>query len=81
MGLLGAGLIFFSTYLYSLESTNLFLQFLQVLFEPAGWFTAWTGLDEIYYNVKQKEPDLKFYEKMYKSEIKFVEYNPKEELN
>lgn len=50
------------------------LKVLLVLLEPAGWFTAWTGLDEIYYTAEQKRPDLEFYRKMSDVEIVFVSY-------
>lgn len=50
--------------------THVFL----VLLEPAGWFTAWTGLDEIYYTARQKKPDLDFYQKMASVEILFISY-------
>lgn len=51
-----------------------FGRLLLVLLEPAGWFTAWTGMDQFYYTAKSKQPDLDFYHKMVRSSISFVSY-------
>ncbi len=76
-GLLLAGLgvlfLFISAYLYTL-SEKLFIYLLIVIFEPAGWFSVWTGLDQWYYTAKSKKPDAAFYEKMSKADISFVGY-------
>jgi len=45
--------------------------FLRVLFEPAGWFSIWFGLEQIFYKAGEKKPDLEFYKKMSKVEITF----------
>jgi len=47
------------------------LTLLLILLEPAGWFTAWTGLDQLYYTAKAKEPEAEFYDKMVAAEIIF----------
>jgi hypothetical protein len=74
MALFGVFMILIATYLLSLSSDSLFVHFLIVVLEPGGWFTAWTGLDEIYYTAKQKKPDLEFYKKMVHAEITFHAY-------
>ena len=74
MAITGIILIMVATYFFSLASENIFIHLLIVILEPAGWFTAWTGLDEIYYTAKQQMPDLEFYQKMTKSEISFHQY-------
>ena len=74
MASLGVFFIMIAGYLLSLSSHKLFVQFMIVVLEPAGWFTAWTGLDEIYYTTRQKKPDLEFYHKMTQSEIVFHPY-------
>jgi hypothetical protein len=45
-----------------------------VVLEPAGWFTIWTGLDTILFKSKEKLPELEFYDKMSRAEIKFDTY-------
>ncbi len=45
---------------------------LLVLLEPAGWFTAWTGLDQLYYTANAKKPEMDFYSKMVAAEITFT---------
>lgn len=73
MALSGVIMIFIATYLFSLKSESWIITFLQVLLEPAGWFTAWTGLEDIYYTGRELKKNLDFYEKMSKSEISFIE--------
>ncbi len=45
-----------------------------VVLEPAGWFSAWTGLDKLFSKMLNKHPDIDFYEKMAKVEVKFHSY-------
>lgn len=68
----GACLIFTATLLYSLEGFAFNLLF--VMFEPAGWFTLWNGLDKIFIAPKDKQPELDFYRKMAKVRINFYGY-------
>lgn len=42
-----------------------------VLFEPAGWFLLWMGLDHLVTTSKETKEELNFYSKMIKSEILF----------
>ena len=76
MTLFGVSMILLAAYLYSIIGSqfNLFIHFLIFLFEPAGWFTAWTGLDQIFYTSKEKKPDLEFYDKMTHADIVFLSY-------
>jgi hypothetical protein len=48
--------------------------FLIVLFEPAGWFLFWEGLDLVIFESKRKNPDFEFYEKMSNSRVYFYRY-------
>jgi len=57
-----------------IQSSKFISHLLIILLEPAGWFTFWTGLDQIFYEAKTKLPDLEFYEKMTKVNIKFYSY-------
>lgn len=74
MGLAGVFMIMIAAFVLSIEIQNWLTHFLVVLLEPAGWFTAWTGLDEIYYTTRERKPDLEFYKKMTQAEIKFHPY-------
>ncbi len=73
MAVLGATLIFIATLLAS-YTNNFFFKFFEILLEPAGWFTAWTGLDMVFYTIKEKKPDLDFYHKMSEADIRFSSY-------
>lgn len=77
----GYSLIFFgiltmvgATFLYSLSQKTFFINLLVILFEPAGWFLFWTGLDQFFYSLKQKKVEWEFYEKMARCEITFMPY-------
>ncbi len=58
--------------LFRYPENNLFVNFLIILFEPAGWFFFWEGLDQIVFESKKARPDLEFYEKMANSDIIFL---------
>jgi len=74
MALGGALMLIAAMFISVYGEEYLALQMLLVLLEPAGWFTAWTGLDEVYYTARQKKPDLEFYQKMSDVEIVFISY-------
>lgn len=71
-----AGVLFLAiaAYVSTLNLPGFLPHFILVILEPAGWFTAWTGLDEIYYTIRQKKPDFEFYEKMSNAELIFISY-------
>jgi len=58
--------------LYGYPEKNLFMNFLIILFEPAGWFFFWEGLYQIVFESKKTRPELEFYEKMTKCNIIFL---------
>ncbi len=70
--LAGATLIITAALLYKKE--EFMFNLLVVMLEPAGWFTTWTGLDKIFSSIKEKKPDLEFYQKMSRVEITFNGY-------
>lgn len=74
MAIAGVVMIMIATYFLSLKSDSFLIHFLIVILEPAGWFTAWTGLDEIYYTTRSKKPDFDFYSKMTNADIHFLTY-------
>ena len=72
--ILGAILMLISTYLVGMDEKNFFIKFLLILLEPAGWFLFWEGLNYLFMEYKEKLPDYKFYKKMSKLEIFFLDY-------
>ena len=63
-----------ASYISFMKIQKLHIHFLLVLFEPAGWFLLWTGLDHLVHSSKETKKELEFYSKMSKSEIKFFTY-------
>jgi len=54
--------------------TRMLATFMIVLLEPAGWFLFWEGLNQMVFEAKKINPDLKFYTKMMKCRIEFLSY-------
>lgn len=71
---LGTALMVAASYISFMKSEKYSVHFLLVLFEPAGWFLLWAGLDLLVYSSKETKKDLDFYLRMTKSEIKFFTY-------
>lgn len=63
-----------SSYITFLKSEEYLFHLLQILFEPAGWFLLWMGLDYLIYSSKNTKIDLEFYAKMTKATIEFGTY-------
>lgn len=74
--LTGIGIIIMvaASYISFMKPEKYHVHFLLVLFEPAGWFLLWTGLDLLVFSSKETKKDLDFYLRMTKSEIKFYTY-------
>ena len=70
----GIILMMAASYISYLNTQKFHIHLLLVLFEPAGWFLLWVGLDHLVYSSKETKKDLSFYSKMTKSEIKFLTY-------
>ena len=70
----GVVLLIMATLIAHRASEKLLYTFLFVLLEPVGWFTVWTGLEQFYHSVKERKPDLIFYQKMSKADIVFISY-------
>lgn len=68
------GLVAFATtiLIMSLEGNKLWQNFLRVLFEPAGWFLIWSGLDKIFFSGKPIKRKRDFYARLEKSKVEFV---------
>lgn len=71
---IGFMLMLTASYLSFMKAEKYYIHFLLVLFEPAGWFLLWTGLDHLVYLSKNSKKDLDFYSKMSRFEIKFLTY-------
>lgn len=71
-----AGILFMvvASYLSFIKPEKYPIHFLLVLFEPAGWFLLWNGLDHLIFFSKTTKKDFDFYSKMAKAEIKFLTY-------
>lgn len=69
----GILMMFLATFmLFGYSQTSFLMHFLLIIFEPAGWFFFWEGLDQIVFQTKRLSPDLDFYTKMAKSDIVFL---------
>ena len=68
----GVCLLMIASYISVYKSTTLTLNILFVILEPTGWFMAWSSLDDLFYDIKKKKPELDFYTKMAKSKISFI---------
>ena len=74
----GVVIMFFTALvLFSYTRNSLIAQFLLVLFEPAGWFLFWEGLDQVVFESKKILPELEFYRKMAESNIGFFSVSQK----
>ncbi len=56
------------------ERGQIWYELLRVVGEPAGWFLAWYGLDQIFYFANEKSSELNFYRKMAKAVLVFDTY-------
>ena len=70
----GIVLMITASYLSFMKPEKYHLHFLIVLFEPAGWFLLWAGLDHLVYQSQSAKKDFDFYSKMSKFEVKFLTY-------
>ena len=72
LALTGSLLLIGAGYISFLQSGSFLLRAVIILFEPAGWFLAWTGFDSLMNATRQRNAELLFYEKMGRSKILFV---------
>lgn len=72
---IGAILMIISTLVaIRLAQTSILKSILIVLFDPAGWFFFWDGMDTIITEPKKARPNLTFYKKMSQATINFRSY-------
>ena len=72
--LVGIALMVTSGYISFVKSEKFHIHLLLVLFEPAGWFMLWTGLDHLIYFSTNKKSEVDFYRLMSNVEIEFNSY-------
>ena len=69
--LIGMLLMLFASYISFHNPTKFYIHTLLILFEPAGWFFLWAGLDHLVYFSKSKKADLIYFNKMSEAVIRF----------
>ncbi len=74
LAVFGAAMLIVSAYLSTILIESFRSHLISAILEPAGWFTAWYGLDQVFYWPKDKKMQLKFYEKMQRSQVVFDYY-------
>lgn len=72
--LIGIAIMIAASYISFMKPEKYHVHLVLVLFEPAGWFLLWAGLDHLVYSSKEAKKDLDFYSRMTTSEIKFFTY-------
>lgn len=70
----GIALMLVASYVSFLKSEKYYVHILLVLFEPAGWFMLWAGLDHLVYSSQKIKNDLKFYSSMAHAQFDFASY-------
>ena len=70
----GVLMIMLATFLSTIPDSALWVHLLIVILEPAGWFTAWTGLEHYGFAREERNEELIFYHKMMQAEIIFLPY-------
>lgn len=73
LGMVLIGLATFVAY-QSDGGAKLLFSILQVLLEPAGWFSIFFGLETLFRDRPEQKPDYDFYYKLTKADLKFESY-------
>jgi hypothetical protein len=60
-----------ASYISFQNPQKFYIHTLLILFEPAGWFFLWSGLDHLVYFSKSKKADLVYFNKMAEAVIRF----------
>jgi hypothetical protein len=71
---IGFILMLIATFIMHLKKVNFFLDFLVILFEPAGWFAVWYGLDQIFYTASKNRKNYYFFRKIANADVVFEPY-------
>jgi len=68
-------MVLVTTFLFKYTDYNDTLNTIIAVVEIAGWFLLWTGLNNIIFESRSKNPSLEFYRKMSKASIIFYDAN------
>lgn len=63
-----------SLIIFRATGRSLFINFIIIMLEPAGWFLFWEGLNHVFFESKHVKPKLDFYKKMAECKISFWSY-------
>ena len=66
-------MLFVATFV-SYKGEGFLTNLLTVVFEPAGWFAVWYGLDHVFYLSKASQENLHFAKKVLGAQINFDGY-------
>ena len=69
---IGFVMMIIASFVSSVRSENLLMHILLVVFEPAGWFLVWAGMENLINISRREKPELDFYSKLSKSKIVFL---------
>lgn len=72
--LAGVFFMLLAGYISYLEPSQFYVHIILVLFEPAGWFLFWTGLDHLFSDSGKTKKELQFFRQMSAAEIRFGAY-------
>lgn len=72
--IIGVAIMFLASIIAYMGEETYANTLLLVVFDPAGWFAAWYGLDTIFYQAQEDNDDLRFYRKMSKVNLNFYSY-------
>ena len=70
----GIIMMLLASYISGIHSDSFWVKLLFVLFEPAGWFFVWTGMDNLFFSARQRSADLEFYTKLAKTKVIFASF-------
>jgi hypothetical protein len=70
----GTALLIIAGYLSLINPQSYILHLLMTLFEPAGWFMLWMGLELLFYLPGKTQKELAFHTNMMKARIEFKTY-------
>lgn len=68
------GISFIFLAVVTLDKEDILSKLLVVIFEPAGWFSIWTGFEKVFSPVLDKEENYDFYNKTGNIKVTFISY-------
>ncbi len=74
LSVLGLAMLMLAAVVSHYGASSIIFNILLVFLEPAGWFFFWIGGEKFVYEIRDKRPELEFYEKMTRCEISFHAY-------